>query len=90
MNYYLIMITFLALSFSPSRALSESKLLEGVKGNSEEAKEMCEMFRLANQKGVLALSKESISQVAKNKNLSSIDAEILSTYVLGLYCPDIR
>ena len=32
----------------------------------------------------------AISDVARKRNLSEVDAEILSTYVIGLNCPDVR
>jgi hypothetical protein len=31
-----------------------------------------------------------VSQIAARQNLSPTEAEILSTYVVGLYCPDVR
>ena len=71
-------------------ALAQSTLLESVQQNPEEARELCLQFKALNEKGVSASSNESIKQVAKQKNLSSIDAEILSTYVIGLNCPNVR
>jgi hypothetical protein len=31
-----------------------------------------------------------VSQIAARQALSPTEAEILSTYVVGLYCPDVR
>jgi hypothetical protein len=28
--------------------------------------------------------------VAQSRNVSTQDAEVLTTYVVGLYCPDVR
>ncbi len=86
---YLAGLALIAFSFG-AVAKAQSKLLESVKRNPREAQAMCERFRILNQTGTSALSQQSISEVATNKNLSKTDAEILSTYVLGLNCPDVR
>jgi hypothetical protein len=31
-----------------------------------------------------------VALVARQQNLSPMDAEVLTTYVVGLYCPDVR
>jgi hypothetical protein len=31
-----------------------------------------------------------VAQLAARQGLSNTDAEILSTYVVGLHCPDVR
>jgi hypothetical protein len=31
-----------------------------------------------------------VAQVGARQGLNTTDAEILSTYVVGLYCPDVR
>ncbi len=75
-------------SICPS--LAQSTLLESVKRNPEEARALCRRFKDLNAKGISASSSQSINEVSRQKNLSPIDAEILSTYVIGLNCPDVR
>ncbi|MEB3321818.1 MAG: hypothetical protein VKI81_03245 [Synechococcaceae cyanobacterium] len=71
-----------------SRAASQ--LLESVKQNPALAQELCNRFKALNAQGKSATSGESIAMVASSQNLSTIDAEVLATYVIGLYCPDVR
>jgi hypothetical protein len=72
----------------PVRAASA--LLESVKQNPALARSMCARFKQFNAQGQSATSKESISWVASSQGLSPIDAEVLTTYVIGLHCPDVR
>jgi hypothetical protein len=71
-------------------AEASSALLETVKQNPALAKTLCDQFKQRNAAGQSAVSKESISQVAASQGLNSVDAEVLTTYVIGLYCPDVR
>jgi hypothetical protein len=71
-------------------AEAASALLETVKQNPALAKTLCDQFKQRNAAGQSAVSKESISQVAASQGLNSVDAEVLTTYVIGLYCPDVR
>ena len=81
----------LALISSPVLvSASESNLLNSVKRNPEQAKTMCRSFRKMNENGKSAYSKKATRQVAKKQNLNFQDAEILVTYVVGMYCPDVR
>ena len=81
----------LALIGSPVlMSASESDLLNSVKRNPEQAKTMCRSFRKMNENGKSAYSKKATRQVAKKQNLNFQDAEILVTYVVGMYCPDVR
>ena len=74
----------------PQIALAESTLLESVKRNPNEALSLCQHFKSLNSKGISAGSPEAIKQIANKRNLTTIDAEILSTYVIGMNCPDVR
>lgn len=74
----------------PASLAQESTLLDSVKRNPEEARAMCRQFKALNAKNISATSAQSINAVAKQRNLSRQDAEILVTYVIGLYCPDVR
>ena len=68
---------------------SQSNLLESVKKNPNEAKNLCNKFREFNSKGISASSDKAIKYVSNKKKLSSVNAEIFSIYVIGLHCPDI-
>ena len=71
-------------------AKAQSNLLESVKRNPKEAMELCSKFKNLNARGISANSKETITDIARKRNLSEIDAEILSIYVIGLHCPEIK
>ena len=74
-------------SFYP--VLSQSNLLETVKKNPNEARNLCNKFREFNAKGISASSDKAIEYVSKKNNLTPVNAEIFSIYVIGLHCPDI-
>ena len=76
------------LPFTPLQA--PSPLLESVKQNPQLAKRICADLRQLNSRGVSSNSPEAIAMVAQSQGLSSTDAEILTTYVVGLHCPDVR
>lgn len=67
-----------------------SALLEQVRNNPALARSYCARFSQLNTEGVSATSKQSIDDVAAKQGLSAVDAEVLITYVIGLYCPDVR
>ena len=69
--------------------LAQSNLLESVKKNPKEAISLCNQFRDLNSKGISASSEENLSKLSKQRNLSKVDAEIFSTYVIGLHCPEV-
>lgn len=71
-------------------AHAASALLESVKQNPALARKLCDQFKQRNAAGQSAMAKESIAEVAASQGLSSLDAEVLTTYVIGLYCPDVR
>ncbi len=86
--YYLaalIIITFTPIQF----ANAQSQLLESVKRNPSEANALCKKFREINSKGISSYSESTITEIARDKKLNSTDAEILSIYVIGMYCPEI-
>ena len=87
MNGFLITLIFTSLGFSQG-VMAQSRLLEGVKRNPDEAKSICESFRELNKEKISAGSQKSIRQISIQKNISKVDAEILSMYVRGLYCPE--
>ena len=79
---------FLVSNSSPP-VFSQSNLLESVKKNPGEAKNICSKFREFNSKGISASSDKAIEYVSKKNKLTTINAEIYSIYVIGLHCPDI-
>ena len=84
-----LLITFIFTSFGFNQvAMAQSRLLEGVKRNPDEAKSICESFRDLNKENISAGSQKSIQKISTQKNISEVDAEILSMYVRGLYCPE--
>ncbi|MBW3041613.1 hypothetical protein [Prochlorococcus marinus] len=83
----LITLIFTCFAIYPE-ALAQSRLLEGVKRNPDEAKSICQSFQELNKKNIAAGSPQSIKKISTQKNISEVDAEILSMYVRGLYCPE--
>ena len=69
---------------------ADSELLNGVKRNPQEAQAMCQTFRSLNGQGESAYDKSTTKKVAKSRQISRRDAEVLITYVVGIHCPDVR
>ena len=69
---------------------ADSELLNGVKRNPEEARRMCDSFRDLNSQGRSAYDRSTTDGVAKSRQLSQSDAEVLITYVIGIHCTDVR
>ena len=69
---------------------AQSALLESVKQNPGRAKALCNQLKGFNAQGESATSPQVVGQVARQENLSPVDSEVLITYVIGLYCPDVR
>ncbi len=87
----LLKALFLILSITSTTAVyGQSKLFKNVKSNPEEAKAICKKFEALNAQGIRASSEEAISEISRNKNLTPTDAEILSIYVIAMYCPQIK
>jgi hypothetical protein len=87
---WLAVIACLGLLPLPLPLHAASALLESVKTKPELARSLCDRFKQFNAEGKSATSREAIDWVAANQNLSAVDAEVLSTYVIGLHCPDVR
>ena len=84
-----LLITLIFTSFAINQgAIAQSRLLESVKRNPDEAKFICENFRKLNKEKISAGSKQSIQKISIQKNINEVDAEIISMYVRGLYCPE--
>ena len=84
-----LLITLILTSFAINQeAMAQSRLLEDVKRKPDEAKSICQNFKELNKKNISAGSQESIQKISKQKNISEVDAEVLSMYVRGLYSPE--
>ena len=77
------------LSSSLNPLLSQPNLLDKAKNNPSEGSELCEKFEEYNSQNLSATSDEATKFVSKKKNLSMVNAEFYSIYVIGLYCPRI-
>ena len=87
MNALLIALMFTSFALN-QEVMAQSRLLESVKRNPDEAKSICQGFRELNKKNVSASSQKSIQNLSTQKNLNQVDAEVLAMYVRGLYCPE--
>lgn len=54
------------------------------------AKSLCQRFRQLNAANRSALAPESIAEVEASQNLTRVDAEVLTTYVIEMHCKDVR
>ena len=86
-SLYLSFFLFLGMNF----VHAQSNLLESVKKNPKNAIEICAKFKDLNSKGISANSDLAIKHVTKKwkTQLSPLNAEILSIYVIGLHCPKV-
>ena len=87
MRVFLISLIFTSFALNQD-AMAQSRLLEDVKSNPDEAKSICQNFRELNKNDISAGSPKSIQKISNQKNIGEVDAEILSMYVRGLYCPE--
>jgi hypothetical protein len=86
-----LLVGGLLLSLALAQPLqAASALLESVKQNPALAKSLCAQFKQLNAAGRSATAPDSIAMVASSQGLSMMDAEVLTTYVIGLHCPDVR
>ncbi|MGC5196367.1 hypothetical protein [Aphanothece microscopica] len=75
---------------APLPVWSQSALLDSVKRNPGKAKAICAQLKQLNSQGISYTSQQATRQIASQENLSPADAEVLTTYVVGLHCPDVR
>ena len=87
MKSLLITLIFTSLAIN-QEAMAQSRLLESVKRNPDEAKSICQSFIELNKENISASSPQSIQKISVQKKISEVDAEILSMYVRGLYCSE--
>ena len=67
-----------------------SGLINTVKNNPGMAQQMCQQFNAINSGGHSVYSSTGLQQVASSQGIATGDAEILITYVVGLYCPGVN
>lgn len=79
-----------ALLLTGTAALAQSALLDSVRNNPSRARAICTQLKDLNRQGIVSTSPQAVALVAKEQNLSPMDAEVLTTYVVGIYCPDVR
>ncbi len=87
MKTFLFFLIIVISSLNP--LLSQPNLLERAKNNPREGSELCEKFEEYNSQNKSATSFAATEFVSKKKNLSMVNAEFYSIYVIGLYCPKI-
>ena len=87
MKTFLFFLIIVISSLNP--LLSQPNLLERAKNNPREGSELCEKFEEYNSQNKSATSVAATEYVSKKKNLSMVNAEFYSIYVIGLYCPKI-
>ena len=85
-KFFLSIFLILASAYP---VFSQSNLLESVKRNPNDAIKICNKFKEFNSQGISASSDKAINFVSRKNKLSPINAEILSIYVIGLYCPQV-
>jgi len=71
-------------------AQAGSALLDLVKQNPKVAAAICTELRGLNAQGLTSTSPQAVDRIAVMQGLNKTDAEILTTYVVGLHCPDVR
>ena len=71
-------------------AQAGSALLDRVKQNPKVAAAICAELRSLNAQGITSTTPQAVNRIAAMQGLNATDAEILTTYVVGLHCPDVR
>ena len=85
----ILLLLFLStLSINPT--FGEQNLYQRVKNNPNEAIKLCAKLRDFNSKGLKASHQKVINHVSNKKGFNPTDAEIYSSYAIGLHCPDVN
>jgi hypothetical protein len=87
MRSFLFILFIFSSSLNP--ILSQPNLLERAKNNPSEGSKLCKKFKEYNEENKSATSDTATKFVSKKNNLSLVNAEFYSIYVIGLYCPEI-
>ena len=89
-TFAVVAATLATLTATAQPAAAQSEMLESVKQNSGRAQALCQQLRQLNAQGLSSTSQQAVTLVARQEQLSTMDAEVLATYVIGLHCPDVR
>lgn len=82
------LLTAAVLAYSPPLAAG---VLDAVRpADSPLAKSLCARFRQWNAANRSATAPESIAEVAASQKLTTMDAEVLTAYVIEMHCKDVR
>ncbi len=73
----------------PPMQANPSNLIDAVQRNPAMAGQLCQQFNTVNADGHSVYSSTGLQQVASSQGITTGEAEILITYVVGLYCPDV-
>jgi len=65
-------------------------VLDRVKTSPTLAQGLCSQFRQWNASSRSAYAAESIAAVAAREGITTVDAEVLTTYVIDFHCKDVR
>ena len=87
MKSFLFVLFMISSSINP--ILSQPNLLERAKNNPNQGLMLCKKFKEYNAENKSATSDTATKFVSRKNNLSMINAEFYSIYVIGLYCPEI-
>ena len=87
MKSFLFVLFMLSSSLNP--ILSQPNLLERAKNNPSEGSKLCKKFKEYNAESKSATSDKATKFVSENNNLSLVNSEFYSIYVIGLYCPEV-
>ena len=87
MKSFLFFLFIISSSLNP--ILSQPNLLEKAKNNPSEGSKLCKKFEEFNSQNKSTTSDPATKFVSSKKNLSMVNAEFYSIYVIGLYCPKI-
>ena len=87
MKSFLFVLFMLSSSLNPISG--QPNLLEKAKSNPSEGLKLCKKFKEYNEENKSATSDSATKFVSKKNNLSLVNAEFYSIYVIGLYCPEI-
>ena len=68
----------------------QASLLDSIKQNPQRGQVLCGQLRQLNAQGISFTSSQVTTMVSAQQGLSPADSEVLVTYAVGLYCPDVR
>ncbi|MEX1317220.1 MAG: hypothetical protein AB1Z22_08855 [Synechococcaceae cyanobacterium] len=85
-----LLLAGLGAAVVPAPLQAQSSLLESVRRDPARAKALCSQLRELNTQGVSYTSEQATRMIAAQEGLTPVEAEVLTTYVVGMHCPDVR